>query len=101
MTYQLVLQWAASSLADDDRLIRIEDTLIAGITEQHEVDGHDEGSGEMNIFIRTDDPLAAFERIRGILDRDTLKSVRVAYREVSGSTYTVLWPKDLTNFTVA
>ena len=51
--FQLVLQLPATSGEDFDELIAIEDAMeitFAGLP--HEVDGHDFGSGEMNIFIQ-------------------------------------------------
>lgn len=101
MKYQLVLQWPSSRLADYDEMIRIEDALIEGLGEEHEVDGHDEGTGEVNIFIRTNTPSEVFSRIKEIINKDAFKDVRIAYREVSKSAYTILWPRNLTKFTVA
>ena len=102
MRYQLVLQWPAADSQDYDAMIEIEDTLIQRLSAVHEVDGHDAGSGEMNIFIRTDDPQRAFAEIQGILDsRDFWVDARAAYREVRGGKYVVLWPSNLTDFGVA
>lgn len=57
--------------------------------------------GEMNIFIRTDKPKEAFNEVKSILgSRDFWVDARLAYREVSGSKYTILWPKSLTEFKV-
>jgi hypothetical protein len=101
MKYQLVLQWPASSIKDYDAMIEIEDALVEKLSDENEVDGHDAGSGEMNIFIRTDNPKSAFNEVKGILgSRDFWVDARVAYREVAGSEYTILWPKDLTEFKV-
>jgi hypothetical protein len=101
MKYQLVLQWPASSIDDYDELIGMENALVDGIGEGHEVDGHDAGSGEMNIFILTDDPVQAFDRVRAILGSpDRWEHIRVAYRGVSGGPYVVLWPPDLSELTV-
>jgi hypothetical protein len=101
MKYQLVLQWPASSIKDYDAMIEVEDALIEKLSESHEVDGHDAGSGEVNIFIRTEDPKRAFNEAKVILGtRDYWVGARVAYREVAGSEYTILWPKDLTEFKV-
>ena len=44
MKYQLVLQWAHSSVADYDVLIRLENLIRDGIREIGIVDGHDYGS---------------------------------------------------------
>ena len=53
MKYQLVLQLPASSIKDYDEMIELEETIIKGIGSLGKVDGHDAGSGEMNIFILT------------------------------------------------
>lgn len=101
MKYQLVLQWPASSIKDDDAMIEVENALVEKLSEVNDVDGHDAGSGEVNIFIRTDDPKRAFNEVKAILgSRDFWVAARVAFREVAGSEYTILWPKDLTEFKV-
>ena len=101
MKYCLVLQWPASSIDDYDAMIEAEDALIRGLGEGNEVDGHDAGSSEVNIFIRTDDPKQAFRQLEAILrSRGSWDAVRIAYREVNASQYTVLWPKGLTRFDV-
>jgi hypothetical protein len=60
MKYQLVLQFLGDSLTDHDALIALEDRLTVALEPAHVVDGHDFGSGQMNIFVHSDDPLAAF-----------------------------------------
>ena len=100
--YQLALQWPASSIDDYDLLIRTENILIERLSRANEVDGHDAGSGEVNIFIRTDDPRRAFGEVKAILGSyDCWGNTRAAYREVIGSEYIVLWPEDLAHFKVA
>jgi hypothetical protein len=102
MKFQLVLQWPASSIKDYDAMIEVEDALAKKLSKANEVDGHDAGSGEVNIFIRTDDPKRAFNEVKAILGSyDFWVDARVAYREIAGSEYTILWPKDLTHFRVA
>ena len=64
--YQLVLQWPAVSLRDYDELIELESRIISEIGTLAEVDGHDMGVGEMNIFIHTDHPKLAFEKIKSL-----------------------------------
>ena len=61
--YQLVLQFCGDSLQDLDELIALEDELIEQLGDSADVDGHDVGSGETNIFIFTSDPKQTFERI--------------------------------------
>ncbi len=69
MRYQLVLQFPASSEEDFEWLVRVEDELINLFDSQHQVDGHDFGSGEMNIFIHTDLPREALEQAKVVLSK--------------------------------
>ncbi|MDX9838919.1 MAG: hypothetical protein RBT39_15275 [Azoarcus sp.] len=102
MKYQLVVQWPAASIDDYDAMIETEDALIAHLTDIHEVDGHDAGSGETNIFILTDDFGRAFDEVKTILQaEDRWKEVRVAYRDIDESEYSILWPQGLKDFSVA
>jgi hypothetical protein len=103
MRYQLVLQWpTAAVLGSYEKLIEIEDLLVERLGKLGEVDGHDIGSEELNIFILTDNPRACFEGVKSILESgDTWASVRVAYREISENEYEVLFPKSLKTFKIA
>jgi len=60
MKYQLVLQFSADSLADFDELTSLEQALQETLSGVAEVDGHDFGVREFNIFILTDDPVHTF-----------------------------------------
>jgi len=101
MKYQLVLQWPGSSLKDYDEMIAMENKLIESLSEGSEVDGHDAGSGEVNIFILTEDPELTFSEAKAILgNSDRWLSARAAYREVDQSHYITLWPEDLTDFRI-
>ena len=94
MDYQLVFQFSGDSLADYDAMIALEDELIAELGDSADVDGHDSGSGETNIFIFTSDPAATFDRARPVLvRRQCLQTVTAAFRQVSGEDYTVIWPE--------
>ena len=101
MKYQLVVQLPASSIHDYDEMIALENTLIEALPEGSEVDGHDAGSGEANIFINTDVPARVFNEIKSVLAAsDLLATARIAFREQSKSEYTVLWPDGLETFKV-
>jgi hypothetical protein len=101
MKFQVVLQWRASDMADYDGMVEIEELLIEKLTDQFEVDGHDFGSDEANIFVRTDDTRRAFEEIKTILSGHELwPDVRIAYRQVDGTAYCMLWPPGATAFNV-
>lgn len=97
----LVLQWPGTTEADFDALIEMEDALESGLGETGSVNGHDFGSGEMNIFVATDQPIEVFAMARRILsDRPTWSDIRAAFRDANGETYDVLWPPGLTEFRV-
>lgn len=100
MKYQIALQWPLASSDAFDAMLAVENALIEGLGDSAEVDGHDLGSGEANIFVRTDDPEAAFTTMKAILGSFPWQEARVAYREVKGKAYTVLWPLGLREFTV-
>lgn len=101
MKYQLVLQFPENLYGDLDWVIAIEDRLIARLVEA-EVDGHDMGNGEVNIFILTNNPVATFELVKNILqeEKNVLENTKAAYRNLGGNSYICLWPSDLTNFNV-
>jgi len=101
MTFQLVLQWPASSLGDFDEMVAVEDLLIAKLSQENKVDGHDFGSGETNIFVLTDEPEMAFREIRAILAGHRLwESAAAAYRQIDADEYHVLWPNGATTFNI-
>ena len=102
MTYQLVLQLPFSSIEDYDALIRLEARIIEALDDLGDVDGHDAGAGEMNVFVHTARPAAAFERLVGILWPDgPPPELKAAYRPRGGEAYTVLYPPWLAEFSVA
>lgn len=102
MKYQLVLQFPASSVEDYDEMIALEETIIKGLGNLGNVDGHDAGSGEMNIFVITDQPKLAFEKIKSLLGgQDVMSDLKAAYRVVGANNFTILYPANLTHFAVA
>lgn len=80
-------------------MIELEDSIIAGLGNFGEVDGHDMGSGEMNIFIRTDQPNLTFELIKSLLGtKNFMPDLKAAFRDVGKDNYTILYPPNLTHF---
>jgi hypothetical protein len=93
MKYQLALQFPAEAITDYDDLIALEDVLMEELGGLADVDEHDCGSGEMNIFIFADEPKIVFEKIKPVLaTRKIFAEVVAAYRETDGEDYTILWP---------
>jgi len=102
MKYQLILQFPASSLEDYDEMIELEEAIIGHLANLGYLDGHDAGSGERNIFILTDSPKAAFDRIRQMPSmRNAMPDLKVAYRELGKDGFTILHPAGLTRFAIA
>src|SRR5258708_25345840 len=102
MKYQLVLQFQAQSVQDFDELVVLEDLLAENLPLHSEVDGHDFGSGELNIFILTDQPQESFraaeKTIQHFRPPQTLKA---AYREFGQNNFVILWPPHLQEFRIA
>ena len=100
--YQLVLQWTTEFEEDYDVLIAMEEILEKSIpATDGDVDGHDLGTGEMNLFVYTDDPARAFRAASSALGtHPRWGAVRAGYRPVDGDAYIVLWPSTLERFLV-
>jgi hypothetical protein len=101
--YLLIIQFRGDSLADYDAMIALENELRKELGGSADVDGHDVGSDETNIFIFTSDPAATFRQVSPVLERtQRLQAATVAYREAGGERYTVIWPEgSQTEFSVA
>ena len=92
--YQLVLHFPENAFPSFDAMVNLEDTLIDMLHPDHLVDGHDIGSGTINIFIITKDPKRAFASASKILhSRKLLPVLRAAYRDVDEEVFHVLWPE--------
>lgn len=102
MEYMLVLQWPSACTAEDlDLLVSLEDQIIANIGDYGSVDGHDIGSGEMNIFIFTEDPKSTFARVKNIGSMPNhMKSLKAGYPEVGQDHFVPLYPEGLEYFSV-
>ena len=102
MNYQLILQFPRTGSADFETMVAIEHVLSEALSGSSEVDGHDIGSDEFNIFIWTYDPAGAFaviERLPAI--RPLLGRLRAAHRPADGETFTPIHPPGLAEFAVA
>jgi hypothetical protein len=101
MKYQLVLQWSGSSIDDYDEMIELEELLTEVLPDGSDLDGHDVGMNQVNIFIHTDSPERAFGAVQPALSaHNRLNDARVAFRELSKHDYTILWPSSLQTFEV-
>jgi hypothetical protein len=102
MKFQLVLQFAVTENSELDELVALEEVLIQNLPPTCEVDGHDFGSGEFNIFVFTDWPREIFDAARQLIMKSAFqKQLRAAYREHGKDDYVILWPEHLEEFSVA
>lgn len=92
MQYQLVLQFPLDEDFDFDALIELETKLTFELGSEHDVDGHDFGSGEMNIFIHTDNPIEVFKKTALLLNDQLSSILKAAYRKIDSDRYTWLNP---------
>ena len=101
MKYQLVIQFPEALRGGVDLLIKLEDILEANL-ETSEVDGHDIGSGEMNIFIYTDEPEVTFNEIKNLFEseKEVVCNMKAAYRDAEKGEFICIWPKELREFHV-
>jgi len=97
--YQLVLQFPLKNgdQKELDALLAVEEN-IESVSDSFEVDGNDFGSGEMNIFILTDDPEASLRTVRPKLKG--IDGWAAAFRALDSETFTILWPPDKGAFEV-
>jgi hypothetical protein len=55
------------------------------------VDGHDFGSGELNIFVLTSDPIATFQPVQEVAEElRPHQQMRIAFRNVENEDYVIL-----------
>ncbi len=99
MKYQLVIQFSENSMKFDE-IIKFENIIADELTEMAEVDGHDIGSGEINIFIFTDNPKFSFKKIKNILNANKIDNFNVAYRDIRKENYVILYPNNLKKFNI-
>lgn len=101
MKYQLVIQFPEDLYGDLDWIADIEDIMDESLIDA-EIDGHDIGSGEVNIFIHANNPINSFKVVKDILEKENiaLESIKAAYRDLSSEDYIPLWPENLVEFNI-
>jgi hypothetical protein len=95
LNYQLVLQLPSTTQEDFEALAELEESLANTFQgTPHELDGHDFGSGTMNIFIDTDDPVAAFAIAKTVVNPADYPLLKAACRAFEDEDYKLLWPEN-------
>ena len=101
MKYQFVIQTPEELWGDIYEIANLEDILEEYLFNA-QVDGHDIGCGEVNIFIDTNDPHCTFIEVKHLLVMEAmdLADIKIAYREFGTEKYIPLWPEGLEEFKV-
>ena len=99
MNHQLVLQFRDAHL---NAIVAAEDALIAHLGKSVEVDGHDFGWNEANIFVLTNEPAKTFQKAFELLAANPSfpKIDKAATWLLDADDYTVLWPLGETAFQI-
>jgi hypothetical protein len=93
MQYQLVYRFRKASLESPDDIRALERALAEALAETAQLDGYDTGRRDVDLFLMTPDPKAAFRRSKLTLEGlALLDKVTVAYRLEGGARFTAIWP---------
>lgn len=93
MDYELVIKFYRKSLADEGFLSTLEADLAPVLGTAARTDGYDVRPKDINLFVQTDDPRAAFRKVKSVLDaRGIDRGVSAAYRLVGGAQFTSVYP---------
>lgn len=101
MKYQLVIQLPEALYGDLDWIAELEEQVNKSIVDA-EVDGHDMGSGEVNVFIHANNPVITFQIAKNILQESGVEPqyIKAVDHAVGEDNYILLWPENLANFNV-
>lgn len=99
MNHQLVLQFQGDDDDTVEKVIELEDKLIAALdgSTSVEVDGHEPGDGVTNLVLLARNAAKVWEKIEPLVEKaasSDLEINAVAYRDLDGEDFTVLWPVD-------
>lgn len=99
MNHQLVLQFQGDDPTTLEKVIELEDQLIDALdgSTAAEVDGHEPGDGVTNLVLLAKNAAKVWEKIEPMIEEaasDDLEIMAVAYRQLDGDEFTVLWPTD-------
>jgi hypothetical protein len=83
-------------------LVCIEEHVTQALGDLGKIDGHDTGSGEMNLVIVTQKPIDALAALRGLAEiPDAKPELKAAYRQVGTEDFEVLYPEGSFRFHIA
>jgi hypothetical protein len=92
MQSQLVLKFRRPVL-DTAGVAALEAQLRDTLGDSVQLDGHNEGVRDIDVFIITEDPASSFRRCKPVLEKlQLLDRVVAAHRFVGGLQFKVIWP---------
>lgn len=92
MQSQLVLKFRRPAL-DTASVATLEQHLRDTLGDSVEMDGHNEGVRDIDVFIISEDPASTFRRCKPVLEQmQLLDRVVAAHRFVGGLQFKVIWP---------
>ena len=92
MQSQLVLKFRRPAL-DNAGVFALEASLAQTLADSAEMDGHNAGTSDIDVFIITSDPASTFRRCKPVLEPlQLLDRVVAAHRFVGGLRFKVIWP---------
>ena len=92
MLSQLILKFRRP-IIDGAGVAALERNLLEALGESVELDGHNEGARDIDVFIITEDPASTFRRCKPVLEQmQILDRVVAAHRFVGGVQFRVIWP---------
>ncbi|MEO8161575.1 MAG: hypothetical protein ABI588_09160 [Arenimonas sp.] len=93
MQYQLVFRFRKLAFEAADGMQALELALAGALAGTAQLDGHDTGKRDIDLFLLTADPGSTFRRSKPVLEKlALLDKVTVAHRLEGGARFTVLWP---------
>ena len=93
MNHELVIKFWRQPLPDEALMAAITSELTSALADTAKLDGHDVKDGEINLFVRTDDPKRTFRRAKKVLESKGIdQGYSAASRLVGGAKFTSIWP---------
>jgi hypothetical protein len=91
--YELIVQLAGDFFASMAELQAFETRLISYLPRTHHLTKRELHTSAVNFHLDTDFPVAAYKLVRRISIQATQRRMRIAYRAITGKTFTNLWPR--------
>src|SRR5262245_37179182 len=93
MDQELVIKFWKQPLPDKALMAAISAGLESALGRTAELDGYDVKEGEINLFVKTDDPRRTFRHVKKVLESKGIEEgFSAASRLVGGAKFTSIWP---------